>query len=122
MCVRSITGPKARSAAGPALRSDELRGVEVLRALRELALAGGDFLPGDALRAVRNLRHRDAALDRAHQRAEVAAHARLVDDLDGVRAVAAPVALDGLVRPVLARDEAQLAVDALLVVDLRDRE
>src|SRR5258708_326373 len=133
-CVRSITGLNTRSAVFSALRgrqaavglrpqaSAELRGMEVLRSLRELARAGGDFLPRRALRAVRDLGHRDAALDPAHQRAEVAAHARLVDDLDGVAAVAARVLADGLVRAVLAGGVAQLALDALLVVDLRHGE
>src|SRR5579883_101980 len=78
------------------------------------------LLPAQRLMAGGDLRHRDALVDGADQRAEVAAHAVLLDD-DGLAARLARVEDDALVRGVVAGDEAQVAADALGVVDLGHR-
>src|SRR5215813_11819798 len=74
--------------------------------------------PGLGPRALVDPRHRDAAVDRAHERAQVAAHA-LVLVHDRRLARARDHGLDALVRAVLAGDVAQIAVDALGRIDAR---
>src|SRR5712692_9604341 len=94
--------------------------MEMLRARGELAALGGIILPVDSAEIVRHLPHCDAPLYGTDLRAEVAPDARFVDDLDHRPAVATGVAPDRLMRPVLARRPAQLAVDALRLIDLGD--
>src|SRR5437879_12401833 len=65
--------------------------------------------------------HGDAAGDRAHEHAEIAAHALLVDDLGHLGGGAVRLDQpDGLVGAVLARHVAPVAPEALLAVCLRD--
>src|SRR5689334_9568280 len=61
-----------------------------------------------------DLSHRDAARDGAHEHAEVAADALVLEDLGQL---GAGRERDRLMRAVLARDVAEMAADALRAVD-----
>src|SRR2546423_15367942 len=96
------------------------------RPRRQLSSSGGILLPTNRRIVVRNAPHRNTVLYGAHGRAEIAPYARLVDDLDddvafAVARFAPLVAPNGLMRAVLARRPAQLAVDALVLIELREQ-
>src|SRR5581483_2952168 len=88
----------------------------------DLAAALHVVVPRDRVLAVVDAPHRDAAVDGADERAEVAARAVVLEDprhLDAALVGAVRLG-DALVRAVPARDVAELAADALLRVDARD--
>src|SRR6476620_2812642 len=87
---------------------------------RERSLACLVLLPRHRLLAHGERLHRDATLNRAHLRAQIAADARLVNDLDDGAAELARQPADRLVRAVLARRPAELAANAFVLVNRGD--
>src|SRR5439155_12104876 len=97
------------------------RRVKVLRPGRQLAFASRILLPRGGSELVRDFLHRDTVFDRADLAAQVAADTGFVNDLDNRRSIVPLVPPNRLVCAVLARGPAQLAADALVVVDARDQ-
>ena len=95
--------------------------MELLRPRRELAFPGGVFLPGHRRVVVRHLSHRDALLHRAHRSAQITPNARFLDDLHDGPAIIARQAPDRLMRAVFTRGPAQLALDAFVLIDVREQ-
>src|SRR6266576_1130510 len=95
-------------------------GMEVLRPRRKRALTRSVVLPTHCRILIRDLAHRDAILDRADGSAQITPNARFLDDLDHRSAIVARQAPNGLMRAVLAGSPAQLALDALVLIDMRE--
>src|SRR5262245_16472777 len=96
--------------------------MEVLRSWRQFPLASSILLPRHRRVVVRHFPHGNASLHGAHRRAEIASHARLFDDLDHRSPpVAAWQPPDRLMCAVLTRGPAQLALDARILIDVREQ-
>jgi len=95
-------------------------GMEMLGARRDGAEPRRVLLPRHRRVVVRDLAHRDAAVHRTHLGAEVAPHARLVDDLHHHPAEFARHSADRLVCAIPTSRPAQLAADALFPIDVAD--
>src|SRR5207302_7255215 len=96
-----------------------------LGAGRKLSLPRSIVLPAYGRVVILHLSHRNTILHRTHGRAQIAAHAGLLDDLH--HRTTFPVSRfpsqtpNGLVRSVLTRRPAQLALDALVLIDVGEQ-
>src|SRR2546423_9074643 len=89
----------------------------------QFACAGGVLLPRDGWIVVGDLPHGNAVLNGANQRAEIAPNAGLFDDLDHwttfpVSRFSSLEPPDRLMRAILARRPAQLALNAFVLIDV----
>src|SRR5438874_885617 len=89
----------------------------------QFAGAGGVLLPRDGWIVVGDLPHGNAVLNGANQRAEIAPNAGLFDDLDHwttfpVSRFSSLEPPDRLMRAILARRPAQLALNAFVLIDV----
>src|SRR5467141_3513469 len=95
--------------------------MEVFRTGRKLAFSRSVVLPTHRRKIVRHALHRDAVLHRTYGSAQIAPDAGFLDDFNDRPAVVARQAPDRLMRAVLARGPAQLALDAFVLVDVREQ-
>src|SRR2546422_10082475 len=92
-----------------------------LGAWRQLPFSRSVLLPRDRRVVIRHALHSNAVLHGTDRRAEIAAHAGLFDDLDNRSAIVPRQAPDRLMRAVLARGPAQLALDAFVLIDVGEQ-
>src|SRR6266850_3047949 len=95
--------------------------MKVFGARRQLSLPRRVFLPTHGRVVIRHLPHRDAVLHGANHCAEITTHTGFFDDFHDRPAIIARQPPDRLMRAVLARGPAQLALDAFVLIDMGEQ-